>query len=178
MPSDVFWTGLFTLGGGFAGAATGYASARLQSKGQERQVQLAHQRHQSQEARATETRRDTQREERRSIYLGYLQSLDAILNSTTAETVSQETLSDRWGQFMQADNEVELAGDEKIKESSYPIHAQVSKTLEYFSEILDKPDLTWPDDASAYLRSMQDDLLGPRRKIISLMRDDLRRDLQ
>lgn len=176
MPSDVFWTGLFTFGGGLVGAATGYATARLQMHAHEGQLDLEERRLEIELTQLGEAKLDRRREERRAIYLEYLKALDAIVNCPTHEHMDHQVLSSRWSAFMQADNELELAGTEAIKDRSYPLHTIAAEAMDRFSNVLDDDGLAWPNDASSYMRSIEEELRTERQGMVSLMRDDLLSD--
>lgn len=173
MPSDVFWTGLFTVSGGLAGTLAGYASARSQAYFQDKQLQLEKERHQSEQEQIAESRRDQQRQQRRDIYLRYLLAFDTIINSANEDSLDHETLSSRWKAFVNVDNEVELMGDEATKASSYPLNTLVSEIASNFALILDDPEAEWPDAGSAYLRSIYDKYREARKEIVHHMRADL-----
>ncbi|HWM55056.1 MAG TPA: hypothetical protein VNO20_06680 [Solirubrobacterales bacterium] len=173
MPSDVFWTGFFTFGGGVVGATVGYATARLQNRLQREQLLLEKRRDERQFSKDSEEQLEQRREQRRAVYLHYLEALDAIIHSATTETIDQETLSSRWIAFNLADNELELAGTEAVKESSYPLHTVIAEAIDRFSVVIDSETLTWPDDATSYMRSIEDKLRQARQGTISLMRRDL-----
>jgi hypothetical protein len=174
MPSDVFWTGVFTLSGGLAGTFAGYASAISQTRIQDKQLQLERERHRSERAHVDDTRRDRQREQRREIYLRYLLTFDTIINSATEDSLDHQTLSERWRAFVQADNEIELDGDEKTKEASYPLNEIVAKIAGRFADILDDPEAEWPDSGAKYLRSIEEEQRAARQAIVNHMRRDLR----
>ena len=165
---------MFTLSGGLAGTLAGYAGARSQARIQDKQLQLERDRHKSERAQLDADRREQQRATRREIYLRYLLALDTIVNSTTEDSLDLQTLSDRWRAFLQADNEIELDGDEATKEATYPLNALVSKMAGEFANILDDPDLEWPDAGSAYMRSIEEERQDARQTILGHMRTDLR----
>jgi hypothetical protein len=173
MPTDVFWTGLFTVSGGLAGTLAGYSSARSQARLQDKQLELDRERHKSERAQLDESRQDQRREQRREIYLRYLLALDTIINSATEESLDHETLSSRWRAFVQADNEIELDGDEATKQASYPVNGLIAEIAGRFADILDAPDAEWPDAATQYLHSIEDEQRKARQTMVNHMRDDL-----
>jgi small nuclear ribonucleoprotein (snRNP)-like protein len=160
----VFWTGLFTAAGGIAGGGIGYATSRLQHGIQRDQLKLEERRHENEGILASRAMIDTRREQRRQIYLGYLETVDAIMNLVMTPAVDQETLHAYWAAFVKADNELELAGNDAIKDASYPVNQHVTDLVGEHIDRIDDPSLEYPDDS---------DLHSARAEIVALIREDL-----
>ena len=169
----MFWTGLFTFGGGVVGGTAGYVSARLQRRFQEQQLGLERRRYESEESRVDRQGADQRREQGRAIYLAYLEAVDTITNSATADVLDDETLSERWKTFVKAGNKLELAGTEGLRNASYQMDALLNRLVTEFSAIIHDSDRTWPGDANEFMHGQAKEVVESRNEMVSLMRRDL-----
>jgi hypothetical protein len=172
MPSDVFWTGLYTFAGGVVGGTTGYITARLQNHVQRAQLALEMDRHRSEERRLAREREDDERERRRLLYLRYLEVFETITNLPGGAQPTQDRLVELWHDFIRADNELELAGSEAIRDASYPANSVIQDAVDEFGAIVEAPDRDW-DEASEYGEAHGAALMEVRVEMVGLMRADL-----
>lgn len=134
MPSDVFWTGLFTFGGSVAGAGAGYLTALFQRQANERLLLFEERKLAGLAQERRDEHGDRIREERRAVYLAYLTALDGVLTPIDLGSVEEETLRRRFDRLMEAHCELELAGDRQINECGYALNDLVEGLV---AEVLD-----------------------------------------
>jgi hypothetical protein len=173
MASDVFWTGLFTFGGGTLGAIGTYFGVKSQANLQAQQLELDAERHRSDESHRRRKDESAAREQRRLLYLNYLKALDAIVHATAVSNLSTDEMSERWAAFVKADDEIELGGTDDVKDASYPVHRQARAVGTKYKEILDDPNSNWPIDALKWLPSTQEERNAARAAMVAAMRRDL-----
>jgi len=174
MPSDVFWTGLFTFGGGLVGAAVSYATTHRQGDLQEQQLGLEEERHEAEVQSANRQHQERLLESRRALYLRYLKAVDEIIHLPNSDLTSSEELGRPWTEFMQMDNELELSGSDGVRELSVDLFGILNEIAYRFTEILESDSKAWPEDASAHMREVEGRLREARQGMVSRMRDDLR----
>jgi hypothetical protein len=170
MPSDVFWTGLFTFGGGVVGGATGYVTARLQQSLHLQRLGLER-RKLEYEVDASATDEKAKRiEAKRSIYLQFLSAIDGVLNPVEYGELDQAELNKRFDRFTDAHCEIELVGDADVNRLAYDFTSVVEQIVIEASRSLEARQIHRMADS---VRGRADSLRAARRKLVAQMRDDL-----
>lgn len=171
MPSDAFWTGLFTFAGGVVGGGAGYLTARLQQGLHRQQLTLEERKVESEESTLTQAQTERRSEAHRAIYLRYLTALDGVLNPVDNGTVDKGTLNRRFDLLLHAHCEVELAGGDEINQAAYELNdlleALVAEVSSRLAEGRAGSDLTEP------IRRQAEPIRAIRRRLVSLMGNDL-----
>jgi hypothetical protein len=171
--SDVFWTGLFTFGGGVVGAVGTYFGVKSQASLQQQQLELDALRHESDKSHRKGEQESAAREQRQSLYLSYLGALDAVVHSTAVSDMSVDSLGERWAAFIKADDEIELGGTDDVQKAAYPMHKQVWEVATMYTRTLNDPKGRWPSDALKWLKSTQVERNQARADVVGAMRSDL-----
>lgn len=173
MPSDVFWTGLFTFGGGLVGATGTAVGARFQYRVQARQLEIEQDRHRSEETHRDRQDRAAALEKRKSIYLNYLGALDALIHATADGHLDQDGLAQIWAAFQGADAELELAASKEVQGASYQLHAEARKIGTFYKNTLDDPSKMWPNDAVHWPEELASEYYDARAEVVTGMRQDV-----
>jgi hypothetical protein len=166
-PSDVFWTGLFTFGGSAAGAGAGFATALAQRRTEDGRLRLEEQKVAAagDERRAESLERFQQ--ERREIYLRYLNSLDGILSPVFQGEVDAASLRDRFDALMEAHCELELAGTKEMNQHGYVLNEQIEALTLALRHALERD--ASDEELVALLTERAEDFRGSRRALVQLM---------
>lgn len=171
MPSDVFWTGLFTFGGSAIGAGVGYATARLQRRSEDRRF-LLEERQLSDSAAELGRQFDRQmRAERSEVYRRYLHALDGVMSPLYLGGSGIEQIRDRFDRLMEAHCELELVGSEEMNDFGYKLNGLIEElTLEVVMILDQGQDM---GDAVDAIHRRADKLRTNRRGLVQLMSADL-----
>ncbi len=173
MPSDVFWTGLFTFGGGALGAAGTYFGVRSQREVQLGQLHLEKNAQENESLEKAQENWQVGREQRRSIYLAYLAALDAVIHSPSIKDLTEEDFSSMWTTFIRRDDELELGGTEEVKDASYSLWRVVDRIADHYIEVLCDPHASWPEDADRGFEPVSKEYDDVRSAVVSAMREDI-----
>jgi hypothetical protein len=173
MASDVFWTGLFTFGGGLVGALGTYWGSRSQHKLRIRELDLEVARQEREETHQAAQEKSEACEHRRRLYLRYLAGLDRLVHATSVGDLDRDGVAKRWAEFIAADDEVELGGTEAVKDASYPLHECVVKIVDAYTTVMEDARQQWPQDALSRWDAFEDEYARTRGDIVRAMRRDL-----
>jgi hypothetical protein len=176
MPSDVFWTGLFTFGGGLVGGGAGYLTARLQQAVQKQELGLEERRYETDQQDRRQARRDDLRERRRVLYLKYLGSFDALHTQLNGPELSPEELFEIWSSMIQVDNEIELLGSEAVKSAADNAADYFARLVGELYKIASNPARDWGAEAHELRRpdAMGQEMIEVREELLAKMRVDLK----
>lgn len=174
MPSDVFWTGLFTFGGGAVGAIGAYLAAKSSERGRERELELELERHDSQELHWAAERDDGSREKRRAAYAVYLEAYETVWHIRADQNPTAGRIVERWEAFVAADIEVGLVGSDAIAAAAVTARARLAALINDYDDFLtENGPGSWGEEARLVSGPHNEGLAASRDEIVALMRRDL-----
>jgi hypothetical protein len=127
VPADAVWTSLITGGTGIASALLGYGAARAQHAVEARKME-------SEERAIAREAREQAKEARRTLYLAYLERIDALrpmLLPGKPGKPTQEELVEWWEAYVDADRKIEMSAHESVRIATGPVYQLLNKITEW-----------------------------------------------